>query len=116
MYHPSITYIPVSQLTELGYTGDQIKMLKTEYGTVKRGDLRTSTTTRSYGDDTSDVATTNVNISSKQQEYLAVPTARAIQSQGLGATVNDQQYMIEQKIGSTNNFTQLGLSQLERQN
>lgn len=115
MYHPSITYIPVSELEKLGYTEEQTKQLKLEYGTVVRGDLRTSTTTRSYGDDTSDVATTNVNISSKQQEYLAVPTARAIQSQGLGATVNDQQYMIEQKIGTTNNFTQLGLSQLERQ-
>lgn len=116
MYHTSITYIPVSELEKLGYTEEQTDQLKQEYGTVVRGDLRTSTTTRSYGDDTSDVATTNVNISSKQQEYLAVPTARAIQSQGLGATVNDQQYMIEQKIGTTNNFTQLGLSQLERQN
>ena len=115
MYHPSITYVPVSQLAELGYTEDQIAMLKTEYGTVKRGDLRTSTTTRSYGDDLEDVATTNVNVSSKQQEYLQVPTVSPIQSRGLGATVNDQTYIINQKIGTTNNFTQLGVSQLERQ-
>ena len=90
-------------------------MLKAEYGTVKRGDLRTSTTTRSYGDDLEDVATTNVNVSSKQQEYLQVPTVSPIQSRGLGATVNDQTYIINQKIGTTNNFTQLGVSQLERQ-
>ena len=115
MYHPSVTYIPVDELTQNGYTEEQISILKNEYGTVTRGDLRTSTTTRSYGDDTSDVATTNINVSSKQKEYLTVPTVRPIQSQGLGATVNDQTYIIEQKIGTTNNLTQLGLSQLERQ-
>lgn len=113
LYHPKFAYVPIEQFEKNGYEEKDIQKLG--FDVVNQGEISQTISLQADKDNTDDPTKTTISTRNNTSKYVVVPTATRISDNGLEAMNNDYSYMINQKIGTKNNFNQTALSQFENE-